>query len=95
VVLFATQSLEPKGLAPYRTHLDAGLVRPFYLDQLPALADAPLELSILCLIRETESQAPLLARALIGRARQEIRDDALRADLIELIETVITKVLQS
>jgi len=41
------------------------------------------------LIRQTESQAPATARNLIARARVEIEDEALRKDLIELIERVI------
>ena len=56
---------------------------------MPELANAPLGLSILYLIRQTESQAPVTARDLVARARTEIGDEALRADLIELIETVI------
>ena len=89
VVLFANRSLEPKELTPYQPLLDAGLIRRFYLEEMPELVNAPLGLSILYLIRLTESQAPVLARDLVARARAEIGDEALRADLIELIETVI------
>lgn len=56
---------------------------------MPAIPDAPLGLSILYLIRETDSLAPANARSLIDRAKKEIQNDALRADLIELIETII------
>ena len=69
--------------------MDAGLIRRFYLDEMPELAEAPLGLSILYLIRQTESQAPAMARELVARAKIEIADEALRADLIELIETVM------
>src|SRR5439155_6865361 len=72
-----------------RPLLEAGLVRRFYLDEMPELANAPLGLSILYLIRQTESQAPVTARELIARVKTEIGDEALRADLVELIETVI------
>lgn len=89
VVLFANRSLEPKELTPYQPLIDAGLIRRFYLDEMPELANAPLGLSILYLIRQTETQAPFTARDLIARARTEIEDEGLRADLIELIETVI------
>src|SRR5205085_63347 len=51
--------------------------------------DAPLGLSILHLIRQEESVAGARARALIARTKQEIGDEALRANLVELIETVI------
>jgi predicted transposase/invertase (TIGR01784 family) len=91
VVLFASRNLEPKEkeLAPYQPLLDAGLIRRFYLEEMPELANAPLGLSILYLIRQTEEKAPAMARELVARARVEIEDEALRADLIELIETVI------
>jgi len=89
VVLFADRSLEPKDLAPYKPLLDAGLIRRFYLEEMPELANAPLGLSILYLIRKSESEAPATARGLIERVKTEVGDDALRADLLELIETVI------
>ncbi len=89
VVLFANRSLEPDSLLPYQPLLDAGLIRRFYLDEMPELTNAPLGLSIMQLIRQTEAQAPLTARELVTRTKTEIADEASRADLIELIETVI------
>lgn len=89
VVLFAGRSLEPEGLAPYKPLLEAGMLRRFYLEEMPELADAPLGLSILYLIQKSEEQAPAAARELIARAKSETPDEALRHDLIELIETVI------
>src|SRR4051812_48691403 len=50
VVLFASRSLEPKEIDPYRPLLESGLIRRFYLDEMPALSGAPLGLSILYLI---------------------------------------------
>jgi len=81
--------LEPKELAPYQPLLDAGLIRRYYLDEMPEVAEAPLGLSILYLIRQTESQAAATARALLARSKREIEDAALQADWVELIETVI------
>jgi predicted transposase/invertase (TIGR01784 family) len=89
VVLFGTRALEPKELTPYQPLLDAGYIKRFYLDEMPELANAPLGLSILNLIRQAESQAPAKARDLVVRTKKEIDDEALRADLIQLIETVI------
>jgi predicted transposase/invertase (TIGR01784 family) len=89
VVLFAGRSLEPDGLAPYQPLLDAGLIRRFYLDEMPELANAPLGMSILNLIGQAENEAPPTACELIARAKAEIGNAALRADLIQLIETVI------
>ena len=81
-MLFANRNLEPKALSPYQPLLDAGLIRRFYLEEMPELANAPLGVSILYLIRQTESQAPATARNLVARAKTEIGDEALRADLI-------------
>jgi predicted transposase YdaD len=89
VVLFAHRGLEPKGQPAFQPLLDAGLIRCFYLEELPELANAPLGLSILYLIRQTEMEAAGMARTLIVRARAEIADEALRANLIELIETTV------
>lgn len=89
VVLFATRSLEPTELAPYAALLDADVVQPYYLDEMPEQASAPLGLAILHLLRQPESQAPATARNLIARTRQEVVDEALRRDLIQLVETVI------
>lgn len=89
VVLFASRSLEPAAVAPYQPLLDAGLIRRFYLDEMPELANAPLGLSILYLIQQSESKAPGKARDLVARARSEIADEALQVDLVELIETVM------
>ena len=89
VVLFANRHLEPDVLTPYQPLLDAGLIQRFYLDEMPELANAPLGLSILQLIRQTEAQAPLTARELVARIKTEIAGVGLQVDLIELIETVI------
>jgi predicted transposase/invertase (TIGR01784 family) len=89
VVLFATRSLEPSGLVPYQPLMDAGVVQRLYLDEMPERSEGPLGLSILDMLRQSEGQAPETARQLIVRARQEVADEALRRDLIQLIETVI------
>jgi len=89
VVLFASRALEPAELVPYQPLMDAGMIRRFYLDEMPELADAPIGLSILYLIRQSEDDAAASARQLIVRAKSEIGDAALRTDLVELIETVV------
>src|SRR5579872_2732742 len=89
VVLFADRSLEPKELVPYQHMMAGGQIRRYYLKELEELPNAPLGLSILCLIRHEESQAPGVARELIVRVKSEIDDKPLQVDLIDLIETVI------
>jgi predicted transposase/invertase (TIGR01784 family) len=89
VVLFASRSLEPTKLEPYQPLMEAGVIQRFYLDEMQELSNAPVGLSILYLIRQTESQAPAMARELVARAKTEVTDSALRVDLIEFIETII------
>ena len=89
VVLFASRSLEPKESEPYQEQIKAGKIRCFYMDEMTDLPDAPLGLSILHLIAEAESSAPEKARELILRVKAEIKNDGLRDDLIDWIETVI------
>jgi predicted transposase/invertase (TIGR01784 family) len=89
VVLFASRALEPKETRPYEPLFAAGLIRRYYLDEMAEIANAPLGLAILYLLRQSEQQAPGTARELVARVKTEIGDEALRADLVELIETVI------
>ncbi len=89
VVLFGSRQLAPTGVTPYQPLLDAGLLRSICLDELPEMANPPLGLAILSLIRQTEVQAAATARSLVARAKGEIGDESLRADLVQLIETVM------
>jgi predicted transposase/invertase (TIGR01784 family) len=89
VVLFASRVLRPKKLGLYKNLVKIGLLRYFYLDELPEPAQAPLGWSILKLIGQPVSEAPVTARAMLARCRTEIADARLQANLIQLIETII------
>jgi predicted transposase/invertase (TIGR01784 family) len=89
VVLFADRSLLPDEWAPYQCLLDCGQIQTFFLDEMPEVANVPLGLAILHLMRQTELQAPVRARALVVRAKKEIGDKDLQERLIQLIETII------
>jgi predicted transposase/invertase (TIGR01784 family) len=89
VVLFASRALEPKETLPYEPLFAAGLIRRFYLDEMPEIADAPVSLAVLYLIRQSELQAPASARDLVARVKIEISDEGLRVDLVELGEAII------
>ncbi|HEX3147276.1 MAG TPA: Rpn family recombination-promoting nuclease/putative transposase [Gemmataceae bacterium] len=95
IVLFATRSLEPTALVPYQALLDAGIVRRFFVDELPEQPDLPLGMAILNLLAQAEDRAVDSARDLIGRVKQEMPDDAARRDVIQLVETVIMYKLAS
>jgi predicted transposase/invertase (TIGR01784 family) len=89
VVLFASRVLEPAAIEPCEPLLESGYIQRFYLDEMEELDNAPLSLSILYLISQSETLAPSKARELITRVKAEIDDEALRRDLVQLIETVI------
>lgn len=89
VVLFATRSLEPHELAPYQALIDLGVVKRYFLDEMPELADAPIGLATLYLLRKSEEEAPKAACELIARVKEEVEDNSQRTSLLQLIETVI------
>ena len=57
--------------------------------EMPVAAEAPLGLAIVHLIGQEEKQAATTARELVARTKTEVKDVALRGELIELIETII------
>jgi predicted transposase/invertase (TIGR01784 family) len=89
VVLFESRSLEPDALVPVEGLITRGQLRRFYLDEMAEPENAPLGLSVIYLIRQSETNAPGKARELILRAKSEIDDVEVRKNLIGLIETVI------
>jgi len=50
IVLFAERKFEPEELTPYKPLIEAGVIRRYYLEEVPEIANAPLGLSILYLI---------------------------------------------
>jgi predicted transposase/invertase (TIGR01784 family) len=90
VVLFRDRDFEPKQLEPYQSLIDSGDLQRYYLDEMPEVANAPLGLSILYLLRpQTKSQMVATTKVLRARSKTEIADAALRAKLVELMATVL------
>jgi predicted transposase/invertase (TIGR01784 family) len=89
VLLFASRSLQPNKLTNYQPYLNSGHIRCFYLDELPEPPNASLGLSIMLLMRQSETEAPATARQLMARAKTEIADEGMRGNLIKLIESTI------
>jgi predicted transposase/invertase (TIGR01784 family) len=59
------------------------------LDELGEAADQSLGVGAVKLVVETKNKAVDLARQLLNKASQEIADEALRRQVIELIETIV------
>ncbi len=89
VVLFASRSLEPKELGPYRPLLESGHVVPYFLDELELAETTPLGLSILQIVTCAEEVTLTHGRNLIQRARCEIPVPETARKMIEWIETAI------
>ena len=73
VVLFASRDLEPEGQTLYQPLFDAGLIKRYYLDEMPELADAPLGISIMHVIQQAENQAPETARTRLRAQSRKLR----------------------
>ncbi|MCT7985821.1 Rpn family recombination-promoting nuclease/putative transposase [Laspinema sp. A4] len=90
VVIFGRRSYEPKELAPYQALLNSPQVQRIYLDELEAVPKTSLGMRIVQLIIEKrDASAAEQARQLVVQARQNMTDDAERAEVVDLIETVV------
>ncbi len=88
-VIFKNRSLDPGVQAQYRELLTSPRVRRIYLDELGEAADRSLGVGVVKLVVETKKKATELARQLLNKASQEIADEAIRRQVIELIETIV------
>ena len=89
VVIFRSKSLDPGVKPQYRELLASPRIRRIYLDELGEAADQSLGVGAVKLVVETKNKAVDLARQLLNKASQEIADEALRRQVIELIETIV------
>ncbi|MGL5192617.1 MAG: DUF2887 domain-containing protein, partial [Chroococcales cyanobacterium] len=88
--IFGRRSYEPKELAPYQALLNSNQVQRIYLDELEGVPETSLGMRIVQLIIEKrEASAAEKARQLVVQARQDMTDDADRAEVVDLIETVV------
>lgn len=89
-VIFGRRSYEPKELAPYQALLNSNQVQRIYLDELEAVPETSLGMRIVQLIIEKrDASAAEQARQLVVQARQDMTADAERAEVVDLIETVV------
>jgi predicted transposase/invertase (TIGR01784 family) len=72
----------------YRDLILSQQVQHIYLDELGEVADLSLGVGVVKLVVSQE-KAVAEARLLINKARQEIVDEAVKKQVIELIETIV------
>ncbi len=89
VVVFKQRSLDPGNLPQFIELLTSQRVRRIYLDELGEVSEQSIGVGIVRLVVETKKKAANLARELFNRANQEIVDEALRKEVLELIEIII------
>jgi predicted transposase/invertase (TIGR01784 family) len=88
IVIFDRQSNDVDIPPRYREIADKRLQR-IYLDQIPESENSTIGTGILKLVVEAESSAGKLARNLIERTKQELKDSQNQKQLLELIETIV------
>jgi predicted transposase/invertase (TIGR01784 family) len=89
VVVYESRNWEPTQLLPYQELLNSTKVLRVYLDELPEQTFTSLGLSIVQLIISSESVAVDRAKQLIARTQEEVKDEQIRLDILDLIETVL------
>ena len=89
VVIYPTRTVEREQTLQFSEMLALNRVRRIYLDELGEAADTSLGVSVVKLVIEPEETAGELARRLIEQARQQLTEEAVKRDLIKLIETII------
>ena len=89
IIIFPRRSIEPKCTDLYQELLNSDRVYRIFLQDLPAVADLPLDIALIKLITEPESRAVDSAKGLLDRAQQENVAFLATPDLIDLIKTII------
>ncbi|HAX79380.1 MAG TPA: hypothetical protein DCY88_27030 [Cyanobacteria bacterium UBA11372] len=89
VVIYPSRSVEREENTQFGELIALNRVRRIYLDELGEAAESSLGVNVVKLVIEAEETAPALARELIAQTRQQVSDEAIKRDLIDLIETII------
>jgi predicted transposase/invertase (TIGR01784 family) len=89
VVIYPSRAIEREQPLHFQKLFSLDCIRRIYLDELGELAERSLGVGAVKLVIEPEAIAGVRARQLIEQARQQIADEAIRRDLINLIETII------
>ena len=89
MALFASRSIEPTGLAPYREYLESNRVTRIYLDEIALLDGAPLGLSLIRLLFVDPADAPSVVEQIKQRA-QASADERSRV-VLDLMEEALIR----
>ncbi len=89
VAIYPTRSVERIENLHFSYLLASPQVRRIYLDELDSEVNTSLGVGVVKLIIEEEETVAEKARLLIEQAKQQLVDEVVKANLIELIETII------
>jgi predicted transposase/invertase (TIGR01784 family) len=88
ILIFTKRNLDPGLPRQYQDFANSPRFQRIYLDELHETAELSIGLSLVQLIGLSESVAPLKARQLIQRAKQEAVAALDERKILELIETI-------
>lgn len=89
VVIYPSRRVEREQSLQFAEILAIHRVRRIYLDELGEGAESSLGVGVVKLVIEAEDTAVERARNLIAQAQQQLTDEAVRRDIIDLIELII------
>jgi predicted transposase YdaD len=90
LVLLPDRSLNVGDPAPYAVLLEQGIIQRVYLEDLRRTEPPSWGVALISLIGAPENQAPGLARDLLARAEEKVKDPNLdRTQVLDLLETIL------
>jgi len=89
VIIFPRRKLEPQRPELYQEFFRSDRIYWVFLEDLPGVADLPLDLALVKLITEPKSKAIDSANGLLDRAKQSNQTFLTTPDLIDLIKTIM------
>ncbi|MBE9225800.1 Rpn family recombination-promoting nuclease/putative transposase [Phormidium sp. LEGE 05292] len=88
VVIYPSRSTEQSQTRPYQDLLNGDRVHRVYLNEVGEMAQLPLGVALMVLTTLPETQAPIEARNLLFRSRQELPLETSRA-IMEMVATIM------
>lgn len=89
VVIYPSRTLEQSKVFPHRSLLQGEQVHRIYLDELGEIRSLPLPVAATVLTIVEATEAPAVARYLLARAEQEELTPRERANLIDIVTSII------
>lgn len=89
VIIYPSRSVEREATLQFGELIALNRVTRIYLDELGEAAERSLGVNVVKLVTEPEETAPAIALDLIAQAREQLSDEAIKRNLIDLIETII------